>query len=55
MISAVSTAGCIARNVIRALNHPNLDKIARNARALVEQEFTYEVAVQKYKQILENI
>ncbi|MBT9150870.1 MAG: Alpha-D-kanosaminyltransferase [candidate division WS2 bacterium] len=46
---------CIARNIIRALNHPNLKEITRNARALVEQEFTYEAAVERYKKILENI
>ena len=46
---------CIARNVIRALEHPNLDEIVKNARALVEREFTYEAAVERYRKILENI
>jgi len=46
---------CIARNVIRALNHANLDKIVKNARSLVEQEFTYEAALQRYKKILEKV
>jgi len=46
---------CIARNVIRALNHPNLEKIAENARALVEREFTYERAVERWKEVLENV
>ena len=46
---------CIARNVIRALEHPNLDEIVKNARALVEREFTYEAAVERYKKTLENI
>jgi len=45
---------CIARNVIRALNHPNLERIAENARALVEREFTYEKAVEKWREVLEN-
>ena len=35
---------CIAENVIRALNGPNLNEIAKNARALVERDFTYEAA-----------
>ena len=41
---------CIAKNVIRALEHPNLERIVENARALVEREFTYEVAggIEKY-------
>jgi glycosyltransferase involved in cell wall biosynthesis len=45
---------CIAGNVIRALNHPNLDEIAKNARALIEREFTYEKAVERYRKILDN-
>ena len=46
---------CIARNVIRALNHPNLEKITRNARALVERDYTYEKAVERYKKILNEV
>ena len=46
---------CIAKNVMRALEHPNLDKIIKNARELVEKEFTYEAAVERYRKILENI
>ena len=45
----------ITRNVIRALNHPNLEKIAENARALVEREFTYEKAVERWREVLENV
>ena len=45
---------CIAKNVMRALEHPNLDKIVKNARALVERDFTYEAAVERYRKILEN-
>ena len=50
-----NSPGCIAENVIRALEHSNLDKIVKNARELVEKEFTYEVAVERYQKILENI
>ena len=46
---------CIARNVIRALEHPKLEKIVKNARELVEKEFTYEAAVEKYRKILGSI
>ena len=46
---------CIAENVIRALNHPNLNEIVENARNLIEEEFTYEAAVEKYRKILERI
>jgi glycosyltransferase involved in cell wall biosynthesis len=43
---------CIAENIVRAVNHPNLEQIARNAQALVEREFTYEAAVEGYRRIL---
>ena len=46
---------CITRNVIRALNHPDLEKITKNACALIETEYTYEAAVERYRKILENI
>ena len=46
---------CIAENVERVLNYPKLDKVVKNARELVEKEFTYEVAVERYRKILENI
>ena len=38
---------CIAKNVIRALEHPNLDEIVKNARKLIEDEYSYEPMVQK--------
>lgn len=44
---------CIATNIIRALNHPTLEKIAENARRLVEKKFTYEAAVERYRKIIE--
>lgn len=46
---------CIARNVIRALNHSDLEKITKNARALIEREYTLEAAVGRYRKILGNI
>ena len=46
---------CIAKNVISALNHANLDKIVKNARELVEKEYTYEAAVERYRQILKEL
>lgn len=44
---------CIAENVIRVLEYPDLDKIVYNARKLIENEYKYEVTVEKYKQILD--
>jgi len=46
---------CIAQNVTRALNHPNLDKIARNARELIERKYTHEAAVDRYRSILASL
>lgn len=39
---------CITRNVIRALDHPNLEQISRNARRLIENEYDYEIVLKKY-------
>jgi len=46
---------CIAKNIIRALNHPDLEQIAQNARALVEREFTFEKAVEAYRKVLSDL
>lgn len=46
---------CIASNVLRVLSQPNLEEIAKNAHALVEKEFTYEAAVEKYRSILGSL
>ena len=40
---------------MRALEHPDLETIVENARALVEQEFTYEAAAERWKNILEEL
>ena len=50
-----NSPACIADNVMRALEHPDLERIVENARALVEREFTYEAAVEKYRTILEEL
>lgn len=46
---------CIAANVIRALEHPDLEGVAERARALVEREFTFEKAVERWWEILEKV
>jgi glycosyltransferase involved in cell wall biosynthesis len=43
---------CIAKNVIRAFNHPCLSQIGTNGRLLAEQDFTFEKAVESYQEIL---
>jgi glycosyltransferase involved in cell wall biosynthesis len=46
---------CIAKNVIRALEHPDLEEIVENARALIKREFTYEAAVERYRKVLKEL
>lgn len=46
---------CIAENVMRMLEHPNIERIVENAKALVEREFTYEDAVERYRKILYSL
>ncbi|RLC61460.1 MAG: hypothetical protein DRI01_08465 [Chloroflexi bacterium] len=46
---------CIARDVIRALKHPRLAQMAHNASSLIEREYTYEKAVERYRNILVNL
>jgi glycosyltransferase involved in cell wall biosynthesis len=46
---------CIAENVIRALEHPNLDEIVKNARKLIEDEYSFEVMVRKCKDSLDEL
>ncbi|WP_440956984.1 glycosyltransferase family 4 protein [Methanosarcina sp. Mfa9] len=46
---------CIAENVIRALNSPDLEQIADNGRRFVEDNFTFERVVERWKEVLEEI
>lgn len=43
---------CIAENIIRVLNYPNLEEIAKKARVLIEREYSYDIVVEAYKKIL---
>ena len=46
---------CIAENIVRVLEYPDLDKVTKNARKLVEEKYTYEAAVGRYKEILKGL
>lgn len=46
---------CIAENVIRALNSPALDKIAEEGRRFVEENFTFEQVIERWKEVLEGL
>lgn len=45
----------IAKTVIKALSHPNLGEVIKNARALVEKEYTYEAVVKRYRETVSNL
>ena len=51
-IMADNSPNDIAGNVIRALNHADIDRISQNALALVETTFTYESAAEGYRSLL---
>ncbi len=46
---------CIVENVIGALENPNLNEIAKKARMLIEERYTYELAVERYGEVLKNL
>ena len=46
---------CIAQNVIRALNHPNIDQISRSARAFIKKEYSYEAMNRKWNKLLTSL
>jgi glycosyltransferase involved in cell wall biosynthesis len=45
---------CIAQNLIRVLGYPNLDEIIRSAHKLIMENYTYEAAVERYRQMVES-
>jgi glycosyltransferase involved in cell wall biosynthesis len=45
----------IAENVFRALKDPNLEKIAVNAKKMIESEFSFDITVKQWKKILDKI
>ena len=46
---------CIAENGIRALNSPDLERIAEEGRRFVEEYYTFESTVEIWKSILQSI
>ncbi len=50
-----NSPNCIAANVVRALEHPDLENIAKRARIIVENNFSYDKVVDQWKQILSII
>ena len=50
-----SSPECIASNIINSLDYPDLGNIVTNAKKLVEEEYSYEAAVERYSRILEQV
>ena len=46
---------CIAENVIRALNSPDLEQVADAGKRFVEENFMFESTVARWKKVLEEI
>lgn len=45
----------IAKNVVKLIAQGNLSKVADDAKKLVDYEFSYKVAVEKYEKVLQSI
>ncbi|HQK83554.1 MAG TPA: glycosyltransferase family 4 protein, partial [Atribacter sp.] len=50
-----NTPECIARNVMRALNHPDLEGIAERGRQYVEKNYSFKETLKRWENILEII
>ncbi|HJH26795.1 MAG TPA: hypothetical protein C5S37_08495, partial [Methanophagales archaeon] len=50
-----NSPACIAENVERVLNYPDLEGIVKNASKQMEEEYTYEAAVKRYRKILKEL
>jgi glycosyltransferase involved in cell wall biosynthesis len=46
---------CIAKDIIRALNTPDLDRISNNAYIEIQKEYSYEVLIEKYRDVLTSL
>lgn len=45
---------CIAANIIRALEHPDLESIVTHARTLIESEYTFERTVERWNKVFKE-
>ena len=51
----ISLRKCISETIIRALEDPDREHIAVNARTMVKKEFSFESTVRQWKRVLEEI
>lgn len=50
-----NTPECIAKNILRALEHPKLIEISQHARRLIEEEYSYEAIMEQCRNALEEL
>ena len=55
LLWGITRPECIAENVVRALSSPDLERIAEDGRRFVEENFTFESTVARWKEVLEEI
>lgn len=54
-IMADNNHGTISENIKRALNNPDLMTISKNARKLIEAEYTHRAAVERYGRVFSSL
>ncbi len=54
-IMADNSPQTIAQGIIRALSYPGPEEIARNARSLIDEEYTYEATVERFKKLFARL
>jgi len=50
-----NTPECIVKNICRSLNDPNLETISKNARTYIENGYSIEKSIERYRKIIEHI
>lgn len=50
-----NSSECITENIKRALKHSNLEDISKDGRKLIENEFTFEKAVDRFRKIVDEL
>ncbi|HED00778.1 MAG TPA: glycosyltransferase family 1 protein [Proteobacteria bacterium] len=43
---------CIAKTIVRVFQYKNVDRIINNARELIQNNYTYDAAIERYRKIL---
>lgn len=54
-ILADNSPACIAQTILKALSSPYLDRIARDARSLIEKEASFVASLEKWRYVLESV